>query len=107
MAWHCTARPLLGGKRPAFRLMMRPVSIARLHGETLLVHGQLDLAKFREVDRHIRHVAQTVLTAQFLFEDGEHIIDGLLLRDLEESPAGLAAHARESFSAASAAHAAE
>jgi len=45
-------RPVLKGRRLGHhRLVMRPVSVARLHDEPWLCHRQLDLAKFSDVER--------------------------------------------------------
>src|SRR5271157_5802320 len=74
-------------------LAVCPILMAGLHHQTLLPDRQLYGAELGDGDRLIRHVAQIVLVAQFLLQDIEHPIYGLLLRNFEKAAAAIVRHA--------------
>src|SRR5271167_3864252 len=82
--------PLLSTNNSAWRsaLLLRVISLARLHDEVFIGGGQRDPVITRAGDGLVGRVAQAVLVAQLLFDLGVDLIDGLFLGHFKESAAG-------------------
>jgi hypothetical protein len=58
------------------QLSLRPVTVPRLHDKLLALHGQLQVAEFRDANRLIGDKSEVILAAQFLLDDSIDLIDG-------------------------------